>query len=158
MHEPQMHYESPACKNEVQGSRRKRRNLPALPLLRKAVGYPQHFLESATDSQRAAHSSHRPLKRTSALSETKVSDTIIKKFINFNDLFSHLDDNFFPGHHFYSREYCECVDGIYLTKHHKLVEYYARMIKDCECPYTTQLVYTSDNKVTAGFGKKVLLK
>lgn len=81
-----------------------------------------------------------------------------KEFINFNDIFEHLDKNFFPGHHFYSREYCECVDGIYLTEHQKLVEYYARMVKDCNCPYTTQLVYTSDNKVTAGFGKKILLK
>ena len=96
--------------------------------------------------------------KTGFVSLMKCNSYAEKEFINFNDLFSHLDDNFFPGHHFYSREYCECVDGIYLTKHHKLVEYYARMIKDCECPYTTQLVYTSDNKVTAGFGKKVLLK
>ena len=96
--------------------------------------------------------------KTGFVSLMKCNSYAEKEFINFNDLFSHLDDDFFPGHHFYSREYCECVDGIYLTKHHKLVEYYARMVKDCECPYTTQLVYTSDNKVTAGFGKKVLLK
>ena len=80
------------------------------------------------------------------------------QFINYNDIFKNLDDSFFKGHHFYSREYCECLDGIYLTTNNKLVEYYARMVKDCICPYTTQLVYTSDNKVTAGFGKKVLYK
>lgn len=28
----------------------------------------------------------------------------------------------------------------------------------CDCPYINQLVYTSDNKLTAGFGKKVLCK
>ena len=44
------------------------------------------------------------------------------------------------------------------TDKDKMVEFYARMVKDCSCPYTTQLVYKSDNKVTAGFGKKVLLK
>ncbi len=81
-----------------------------------------------------------------------------KQFINFNAIFSHLDSSFFKGHHFYSREYCECLEGIYLTKYNKLVEYYARMIKDCSCPYTTQLVYTTDNRVTAGFGKKLLYK
>ena len=81
-----------------------------------------------------------------------------ERFINFNDIFNNLDENFFLGHHFYSREYCECVDGMYLTSYGKMVEFYARMVKDCSCPYTTQLVYTSDNKVTAGFGKKVLYK
>ncbi len=81
-----------------------------------------------------------------------------EQFINFNDIFNNLDESFFKGHHFYSREYCECLDGIYLTRYNKLVEYYARMVKDCTCPYTTQLVYTSDNKVTAGFGKKLIYK
>lgn len=81
-----------------------------------------------------------------------------KEFINFNSIFERLDENFFPGHHFYSKAYCECVDGIYLTCHNRLVEYYARMVKDCDCPYINQLVYTSDNKLTAGFGKKVLWK
>ncbi len=79
-------------------------------------------------------------------------------FINFNDIFRSLDDSFYLGHHFYSGEYCECVDGVYLTDNQKMVEFYARMVKDCSCPYTTQLVYTSDNKVTAGFGKKLLYK
>jgi len=79
-------------------------------------------------------------------------------FINFNDIFNNLDGSFFKGHHFYSREYCECLDGIYLTKYNKLVEFYARMVKDCTCPYTTQLVYTSNNQVTAGFGKKLIYK
>ncbi|MBE6145291.1 MAG: radical SAM protein [Firmicutes bacterium] len=79
-------------------------------------------------------------------------------FINFNDIFSSLDESFYLGHHFYNGEYCECVDGVYLTDKDKMVEFYARMVKDCSCPYTTQLVYTSDNKVTAGFGKKLLYK
>jgi len=79
-------------------------------------------------------------------------------FINFNDIFRALDESFYLGHHFYNGDYCECVDGVYLTDKDKMVEFYARMVKDCECPYTTQLVYTSDNRVTAGFGKKLLYK
>lgn len=81
-----------------------------------------------------------------------------EQFINFNDIFNHLDESFFKGHHFYSREYCECTEGIYLTRYNKLVEYYARMVKDCSCPYTTQLVYTTNNELTAGFGKKLIYK
>ena len=63
------------------------------------------------------------------------------------------------AHHFYSKSYCECIDGVYFTKYNKLVEFYVRMVKECLCNNETmQLVYTSDNKVTAGFGGKVLLK
>lgn len=96
--------------------------------------------------------------KTGFVSLMKCNEYSKKQFINFNDIFNNLDQSFFKGHHFYSREYCECIDGIYLTKYNKLVEYYARMIKDCSCPYTTQLVYTSNNQVTAGFGKKLIYR
>lgn len=88
----------------------------------------------------------------------KCNDYSLKHFINFNDIFNNLDDNFLLTHRFYSGEYCECIDGIYASSNAKFVEFYARMVKDCECDYTNQLVYTSDNRVTAGFGKKILLK
>lgn len=88
----------------------------------------------------------------------KCNDYSKEKFINFNDIFNNLDSNFFKGHHFYSKNNCECVDGMYLTDKNKLVEYYARMIKECSCSYTNQLVYTSDNKLKSGFSGKVLYK
>lgn len=96
--------------------------------------------------------------KTGFVSLMKCNPYTEKEFINFNEIFENLDDSFFLGYHFYSKDYCECIDGIHLTEQNKLVEYYARMVKDCDCPYTTQLVYTSDNKLTAGFGKKVLWK
>ena len=80
------------------------------------------------------------------------------QFINFNDIFNNLDSNFYLGHHFYQGKFCECIDGMYLTNNNQLVEFYARMVKDCECPYTSQLVYTSDNRVKSGFSGKVLCK
>ena len=40
-----------------------------------------------------------------------------------------------------------------LKQLNKIVEFYARMVSDCACPYTTQLVYASNNEVRAGFGK-----
>lgn len=81
-----------------------------------------------------------------------------EQFINFNNIFSNLDESFCKGPHFYCKDYCECLDGFYYTKYHKIVEFYARMVKECACPYTTQLVYTSDNQLTAGFGKKLIYK
>jgi len=88
----------------------------------------------------------------------KCNEYSFNNFINFNSIFKNLDSSFFRGHHFYSGKYCECIDGIYLTDNNKLVEYYARMIKETEMPYVYQLVYTSDNKLKSGFNGKVLLK
>ncbi|MBR4178947.1 MAG: radical SAM protein [Bacilli bacterium] len=88
----------------------------------------------------------------------KCNEFAKERFINFNSIFNNLDENFFLAHHFYSKDYCECVDGVYITNNDKLVEFYARMVKESLCDYVNQLVYTSDNKVTAGFGGKVLLK
>jgi len=96
--------------------------------------------------------------KTGFVSLMKCNDYSRQHFINFNDIFNNLDSDFLLAHRFFNNEYCECIDGIYTSKNAKLVEFYARMVKECSCPYTTQLVYTSDNKVTAGFGKKVLLK
>lgn len=96
--------------------------------------------------------------KTGFVSLMKCNDFSEEHFINFNDIFNNLDSNFLLAHRFFNNEYCECIDGIYTSKNAKLVEFYARMVKECSCPYTTQLVYTSDNKVTAGFGKKVLFK
>ena len=78
------------------------------------------------------------------------------KFINFNEIFRNLDESFFLSHHFYSGNYCECVDGVYVTDEAKLVEFYARMVKECaDCEQKVmQLVYTSDNKVLSGFSGK----
>lgn len=88
----------------------------------------------------------------------QINDYSKKHFINFNDIFNNLDDNFFIGHHFYNKCYCECLDGMYITDVNDIVEFYARMVKDCDCEYTNQLVYTSNNQVTAGFGKQLILK
>ena len=79
-------------------------------------------------------------------------------FINFNNIFNNLDKDFYLGHHFYKSIYCECIDGMYITNNSKLVEFYARMIKDTKTPYINNLVYEPDNTLTANFNGKVLYK
>ena len=80
------------------------------------------------------------------------------QFINFNDIFNNLDDSFLLGHHFYRKEYCECIDCIYLTNNNKLIEFYARMVKESNCPYINQLVYSTNNELRANFSGKILYK
>ena len=94
-------------------------------------------------------------KKNGFVSLMKCNEFARDRFINFNDIFSNLDRDFHLAHHFYSKEYCECVDGVYISDSAKLVEFYARMVKDCDCSEKVmQLVYTSDNRVLSGFGGK----
>lgn len=48
--------------------------------------------------------------------------------------------------------------GMYLTNSGKLVEFYVRIVKESVCTYTSQLVYTSDNKVTDGFTRRIICR
>ena len=83
----------------------------------------------------------------------------IDNFINYNDIFNKLDESFFPAHRFYCKNYCECIDGLYLSKDNKIVEYYARMVKESTASnFTQQLVYTSNNILTKGFSKDLIYK
>ena len=81
-----------------------------------------------------------------------------ERFLNFNDIFRSLDKDFFLSQHFYSKDYCECVEGVYLTDNSSIVEFYARMVKECDCcnEKVMQLVYTTNNNVLSGFGGKVI--
>jgi molybdenum cofactor biosynthesis enzyme MoaA len=88
----------------------------------------------------------------------KVNDFSIDNFINFNEIFNNLDECFLRANHFYDQHICECCDGIYYSeKNGTLTEFYARMTKELNCDYTRQLVYTSDNRLTTGFGKESLI-
>lgn len=88
----------------------------------------------------------------------KCNDYSKEQFINFNEIFNNLDSAFYLGHHFFNGKVCECVDGMYLTNSGKLVEFYARIVKESVCTYTSQLVYTSDNKVTDGFTRRIICR
>ena len=92
------------------------------------------------------------------ISLIKCNRYAINHFINFNNIFNSLDKDFYLGHHFYKSIYCECIDGMYITDNSKLVEFYARMIKDTKTPYVNNLVYETNNTLTANFNGKVLYK
>lgn len=46
---------------------------------------------------------------------------------------------------------------MYISKEGEFIEWYARMTKELKCDYTRQFVYTSDNKLTTGFGKEIII-
>lgn len=95
--------------------------------------------------------------RVGFVSLMKVNEYAKENFINFNDVFKNETLNPKTHTHFYDTNVCECINGVYVSKKGKFIEYYARMTKELNCEYTRQFVYTSDNKLTTGFGKEIIL-
>ena len=80
-----------------------------------------------------------------------------EQFIDFNDIFDKLPDKFLKTAHTCDFDICECTNGVYMTDNGKMMRYYARMTKELNCPYARQFVYTSDNHLSVGFNRGVLL-
>lgn len=95
--------------------------------------------------------------RVGFVSLMKINDYSKDNFINFNDIFNDLPENFIRTNSLNDLNICECVNGLYLGNNGNIVEYYARMTKELNCEYARQFVYTSDNQLTVGFNKKSLI-
>lgn len=86
-----------------------------------------------------------------------INEESIKEFINYNDIFKDLPDKFQKISNMNDFNICECHNGVYLADNGNVIDYYARMTKELDCPYARQFVYTSDNHLTVGFNKKPLI-
>jgi len=95
--------------------------------------------------------------RVGFVSLMPINDYSKKHFISFNEVFSNLPSTFLSSGHYYDHQICECINGVYIAKNGNLIEYYSRMTKELNCDYARQLVYTSSNKLTTGFGKDSLI-
>lgn len=96
------------------------------------------------------------IKRVGIVSLIKLNDYAREHFVDFNDIFDHSESCYFIGHHLYNFDYCECIDGAYSSDKGNLIEFYARMGKEGDCPFVTQLVYTTDNKLKTGFSGEII--
>ena len=95
--------------------------------------------------------------RVGFVSLMKVNGYCKENYINFNSVFKKEIMNPKTIAHFYDMNICECINGVYISKKGKFVEWYARMTKELNCEYSRQFVYTSDNKLTTGFGKAIII-
>lgn len=102
------------------------------------------------------HASDLGIFRVGFVSLMKVNDYCRSHFVDFNDIFDSIINSKKTSHH-YDKDICECINGIYVADSGKFLEYYARMTKENNCDYARQLVYTSDNRLTTGFGKASLI-
>jgi molybdenum cofactor biosynthesis enzyme MoaA len=98
-----------------------------------------------------------PIQRVGFLGLMPLNEDSIKEFININDIFGQMDDRFLENQHLYDKCFCECINGLYLAKNGGIIQYYASMKEKENCKYTKQLVYTSNNKLTVGFGGQSLI-
>lgn len=111
----------------------------------------EHYLE---------HASKLDVFRVGFVSLMKSNFYCEEQFINFNDIF--FKDAFPSGKgqvfvNYYDKSICECTNGAYVASNGNFIEFYSRMTKEVHCPYVRQFVYTSDNRLTLGFGKEILL-
>lgn len=95
--------------------------------------------------------------RVGFVSLMPINQISIENFINFNDVFKDLPNQFLNTNNLHDFNICECTNGLFLGYNGNIIEYYARMTKELNCEYARQLVYTSDNKLTIGFNKKPLV-
>lgn len=95
--------------------------------------------------------------RVGFVSLMKVNEYSKENFIDFNDVFKTENMNPKMHIHFYDRNICECINGFYVSKQGNFIEWYARMTKELNCNYTRQFVYTSNNRLTTGFGKEIVI-
>lgn len=95
--------------------------------------------------------------RVGFVSLMKVNEYSKENFIDFNDVFKTENMNPKTHIHFYDRNICECINGFYVSKQGNFIEWYARMTKELNCNYTRQFVYTSNNRLTTGFGKEIVI-
>lgn len=95
--------------------------------------------------------------RVGFVSLMKINQYSKENFINFNNVFKKELLNPRTFIYFYDTNICECINGAYISKKGKFIEWYARMTKELNCEYTRQFVYTSNNRITTGFGKEIII-
>ena len=81
----------------------------------------------------------------------------IKEYIDFTDIFSDVPERYQIISNTKDLDICECTNGVYLSNNGRVVPFYARKVKELNCPYARQFVYTSDNQLTAGFGRQKII-
>ena len=85
------------------------------------------------------------------------NEEAIKEYVDFNDIFKDVPERFQIISNTKDKDICECTNGVYLSNNGHVIPFYARKVKELNCPYARQFVYTSDNQLTAGFGRQKII-
>ncbi len=116
------------------------------------------YIDSPLEVQKYLESAARlNIFRVGFVSLMKVNPYCEAHFVDFNTIFEKMHLNNLNTAHAYDQHLCECLNGVYVSEQGKFIEYYARMTKNAPCNYARQFVYTSDNKLLAGFGQESII-
>ena len=97
------------------------------------------------------------VNHTGFISLMPYNEESIKEYVDFTDIFNDVPERYQMISNTEDFDICECTNGVYLSNNGRLIPFYARKLKKLDCPYARQFVYTSDNQLTAGFGKQKIL-
>ena len=79
----------------------------------------------------------------------KINDYSKENFVDFNDVFKKDKMNPSTFVHFYDSNICECINGVYISKEGKFIEWYARMTKELKCDYQNNSAFLFDRYTTS---------
>jgi hypothetical protein len=80
----------------------------------------------------------------------------VNNYVDYRNLIKDYNNSKLPFENIYDTNICECSNNLYITQSGKPIEFYCRKVKELDCEYGRQLVYTCSNKLISGFGKEVI--
>jgi Predicted Fe-S oxidoreductases len=80
-----------------------------------------------------------------------------KNQVSYKAVFDTDDPDFLFTNKYKDLKFCECQDGIYVTKEGRLVEFYGRETGYGTGEFARGLVYTADNQLKSGYGENAIL-
>lgn len=76
-------------------------------------------------------------------------------FVDYVEVMKNLPESCLKFPLLYNNQICDCTNGIYISKNMKMVEYYARCVRDLNPSEVSQFNYSADNHLKAGFNNVI---
>lgn len=96
--------------------------------------------------------------KVSFITGTPVNDFVRQRRVGYEDVLRADDPSLLFTRGFQDYSFCHCQDGIYVSPHGRLIEFYGRHSEPGGCDYCRGLVLTPEGTLTAGFGGAALFQ
>jgi molybdenum cofactor biosynthesis enzyme MoaA len=80
----------------------------------------------------------------------------VDNFVDFRTLDLDNDKELMVFENTFDLNICECCNILFVSETGKPIDVYFRKVKELNCPYSRQLVYTNDNKLIGGFNQSAI--
>jgi len=124
-------------------------------LLRLNCNLVQGYIDNCTEIKKYLNmAGSLNIFRVGFVSLMPLNQFCIDNFVDFNSLNLEQEKELVGFGRTYDLDICECYNALYVSEVGKPIDTYFRKVKDLNCPYSRQLVYTNDNKLICGFNQE----